>query len=292
MNSEISNIIVGTLVQGTIFGIVGAGFVVLFRATKVLSFAQGAFMLIGALIFYSLTNAGLEMYLALVLSIIGAAILGLFLYQILFARMVGREQFIVAIATIGLGSVIQMIAIMIWGANVLNIVTPLSNAPTTLFGFILYNQVDIFVIVLGIVLGGGTIVWLRYSRMGVQMRATADSEQLAAYSGISVPKIAGSAWAIAAALGAAGGIMYSIGNGLDPVGLPTLGLAVFPGIILGGLDSVGGAFIGGLLVGLLQSIVALKIGGLWQDPVSYMVLLVVLVLRPRGLFGSQEIARI
>lgn len=292
MNSELSNVIVGTLVQGTIFGIVGAGFVVLFRATKVLSFAQGSFMLVGALIFYTLTNAGLNMYLSLLISIIGAGILGLSTYQLLFARMVGREQFIVAIATIGLGSVIQMIAIMIWGANVLNIVTPLSNTPRTLLGFLEYTQVDLFVVVLGIILGGGIVLWLRFSRMGVQMRATADSEQLAAYSRISVPKIAGSAWAIAAALGAAGGIMYSIGNGLDPIGLPTLGLAVFPAIILGGLDSVGGAFVGGIVLGFVQAIVAIEVGGLWQDPISYMVLLAFLVVYPRGLFGSREIARI
>jgi branched-chain amino acid transport system permease protein len=292
MSPELSNIIVGTLVLGSIYGVVGAGFVVLYRATKVLSFAQGAFMLVGGLLFYTFsTRIGIGLYPSMACAILGTAIFGWAIYRIVFARMVGMEQFIQAIATIGLASVIQMIAMIVWGADALNLAPLISDAPRSL-GSITFTDVDLLTLGTAIVLGTGVVAWLRYSRTGMRMRATADSDTLAAYSRINVPRVSGIAWGIAAGLAAAGGIVYSIGNGLEPSDLPLIGLAVFPGIILGGLDSVPGAFAGGLLVALVESVIGVTAGGQWQDPIAYVILLAVLLVRPRGLLGSHDIARL
>jgi branched-chain amino acid transport system permease protein len=133
---------------------------------------------------------------------------------------------------------------------------------------------------------------MRYTRVGIQMRATADGQQLAAYSGIHVTRISALAWGVGAALAGAGGIVYALTNNLDPSSIPTVGLSVFPAIILGGLDSYLGAFVGALLLGALDSVIGVTLGGQWQDPVAYIVLVVVLLIRPRGLFGSREIVRI
>jgi branched-chain amino acid transport system permease protein len=115
---------------------------------------------------------------------------------------------------------------------------------------------------------------------------------LAAYSGIHVTRISATAWGIGAGLAGAGGIAYAVSNGLDPVQLPAVGLAVFPVIILGGLDSFGGAFVGAILVALLQTLIGITVGGQWQSVIAYTVLLVVLLVRPRGLFGSRDVVRI
>jgi branched-chain amino acid transport system permease protein len=293
MASEWSNIVVGTITLASIYALVASGFVILFRATKVLSFAQGAFMLIAASTFYSLlTAAHLSLYVALILAILISGVLGWLTYTLIFARMVGAQPFVVAIATLGLATAFQGGGYLIWGANYLQIPLVFSYEPHVLFGTFHYNDIDAFVVIMTIILGVVVAVGIRYTRLGIQMRATADGPTLAAYSGIHVARISGLAWAVGAALAGAGGIEYALSYGLDPTNIPSVGLAVFPVIILGGLDSFGGAFLGAVLVALLQTIIGITVGGQWQDPIAYFVLVVVLLIRPRGLFGSRDVVRI
>jgi branched-chain amino acid transport system permease protein len=274
------------------YGLVGAGFVVLFRATRVLSFAQGSFMLLGALFFYSLTqSAGMPLYPALIVALLGSGAAGWLSYRFIFSYMVGAEAFVVAIATLGLAAAFEAVAYIIWGTTPLTLPSVLSTRAHDLLGFNV-TAVDIFCVLLAIVLGIAVAVAMRYTRVGIQMRATADGQQLAAYSGIHVTRISALAWAVGAALAGAGGIVYALTNNLDPSSVPTVGLSVFPAIILGGLDSYGGVFVGALVLGALDSVIGVTFGGQWQDPVAYIVLVVVLLIRPRGLFGSREIVRI
>jgi branched-chain amino acid transport system permease protein len=293
MASEWSNVVVGTITLASIYALVASGFIVLFRATKVLSFAQGAFMMIGASIFYSLLTAGhLSLYPALIIAIVASGVLGWFTYAVVFSRMVGAQPFVIAIATLGLATAFQGGGYLIWGANTLQLPLLVSYEPKILFGTFHYNDIDEFIVVLTFVLAIIVALVVRYTRVGIQMRATADGPTLAAYSGIHVTRISALAWGIGAALAGAGGIEYAIANGLDPSQLPGVGLAIFPVIILGGLDSYGGAFVGAVLVSLLQTILGITVGGQWQVPATYLVLVVVLLIRPRGLFGSRDVVRI
>jgi branched-chain amino acid transport system permease protein len=292
MSSEWANATVGGLTTVAMYGLVGAGFVVLFRATRVLSFAQGAFMLLGALFFYSLTqSAGMPLYPALIVALVAAGAAGWLSYRFIFSYMVGAEPFVVAIATLGLAAAFEAAAYIIWGTTPLTLPSVLSTQARALGGFHV-TAVDIFCVLLAIVLGIAVAVGMRYTRVGIQMRATADGQQLAAYSGIHVTRISALAWAVGAALAGAGGIVYALTNNLDPSSIPAVGLSVFPAIILGGLDSYAGVFVGALVLGALDSVIGVTLGGQWQDPVAYIVLVVVLLLRPRGLFGSREIVRI
>ncbi len=293
MTSEWANATVGALTTAATYGLVAAGFVVLFRATKVLSFAQGSFMLLGALLFYSFVKtAGVPLYPALILALLASGVLGWLTYRFIFSYMVGAEAFVVAIATLGLSTVFQAAAFIIWGSAPLNLPKVLSSAPHLLFDTFSYSAIDTFSVGLAIILGIVVAIGIRYTRVGIQMRATADGQQLAAYNGIHVTRVSALAWATGAAFAGAGGIVYSLTNNLNPASVPTVGLAVFPAIILGGLDSYSGAFIGALVIGVLDSVIGIAFGGQWQDPVAYSVLLVVLLIRPRGLLGSHEIVRI
>jgi branched-chain amino acid transport system permease protein len=292
MSSEWANATVGGLTTVAMYSLVAAGFVVLFRATRVLSFAQGSFMLLGALFFYSLTqSAGMPLYPALIVALIASGAAGWLSYRFIFSFMVGAEAFVVAIATLGLSAAFEAAAYIIWGTAPLTLPSVLSTQSHDLLGFNV-TAVDIFCVLLAVVLGIAVAVGMRYTRVGIQMRATADGQQLAAYSGIHVTRISALAWGIGAALAGAGGIVYALTNNLDPSSVPTVGLSVFPAIILGGLDSYLGAFVGALLLGALDSVIGVTLGGQWQDPVAYIVLVVVLLIRPRGLFGSREIVRI
>ena len=292
MGSEWSNIIVGTLVLAAIYGLVAAGFVIVFRATKVLSFAQGGFMLIGALIFYTFINNNLGLYPSMLAALVAMLVIGWVVYRFLFAFMAGAEPFIVAVATLGLSTVAQMIAFMIWGPAELTLPNLVSYTPRVLIGGITYTSADVLAICVTIVTGGLTALAIRYTRLGIRMRATADGAVLAAYTGINVTSVSGLAWGVGAALASVGGILYAVVYGLDPTGMPSVGLAVFPAIILGGLDSFEGAFLGAFIVGIISSVVSVTLGGQWQDPIAYLALLAVLLLRPRGLFGGREIVRI
>jgi branched-chain amino acid transport system permease protein len=292
MSSEWANATVGGLTTVAMYSLVGAGFVVLFRATRVLSFAQGSFMLIGALFFYTLTqSAGMPLYPALIVALIASGAAGWLSYRFIFSYMVGAEPFVVAIATLGLAAAFEAAAYIIWGTTPLTLPPVLSTQSHDALGFNV-TAVDVFCVLLAIVLGIAVAVGMRYTRVGIQMRATADGQQLAAYSGIHVTRISALAWGVGAALAGAGGIVYALTNNLDPSSVPTVGLSVFPAIILGGLDSYLGAFVGALLLGALDSVIGVTLGGQWQDPVAYIVLVVVLLIRPRGLFGSREIVRI
>jgi branched-chain amino acid transport system permease protein len=293
MSSEWANATVGALTSTAMYGLVAAGFVVLFRATKVLSFAQGSFMLIGTLIFYSFVKtAGIPLYPALVLALIASGLIGWLTYRFIFSYMVGAESFVVAIATLGLSAAFQALAFIIWGTDPLTLPDVLSTKSHQLFGTFNITAVDIFSVLLAVVLGVLAAIGIRYTRIGIQMRATADGPQLAAYSGIHVTRVSALAWGVGAAFAGAGGIVYAFTNNLNPASVPTVGLSVFPAIILGGLDSYSGAFIGAFIVGVLDSVIGIELGGQWQDPIAYCILLVVLLIRPQGLFGSRDIVRI
>jgi len=289
---SLSNVLVGALVLASVYSLVGSGFVVLFKSTGVLNFAQGAFMAIGALIFASSTS---HLHLGLVVGLcVSVASMGLFasvVYWVVFARLRGRDQLVLSIATIGLGTLLQMIANMVWGSDVRRVdhvvsyrrivIGPFSTTPAQLTA--------VAIGVVGVLLLSAL---MRYTRIGLRMQATADSAILAEYVGARPSAMSALAWGLAGAAAGAAGTSYSIQSQLDPTSLVALGLAAFPAIILGGIDSLPGVALGAILVGLVQSWVGVAFGGEWQAPAAYLLLVVVVVLRPRGLMGTQDVARI
>jgi branched-chain amino acid transport system permease protein len=293
MNTDLANIIASGLTTGCIYALIGVGFVVVFRATGVVSFAQGAFMVLGSLLFGTISNHGGGLAVGLVVVCAVLAVVGALIYRLVFARLVGAEAFVLSVATVGLGTLVAAVVLLIWGPTTI-LITPQFSADSRyhIVGALALTPRDVFTLVLTIVIFALILVGLHRTPIGLRMRAVAGNARLAAHVGVDVVRTSTAAWAIGGLTAGLAGVVYLLGTQPDPGSVYSLGLAAFPAILLGGLDSVAGSLVGGLLIGLLQATVGVYIGGEWQDVVSYGVLLAVLLLRPQGIFGSPEVARL
>lgn len=220
------------------------------------------------------------------------AAIGALIYVTVFSRLIGLSQLVVSIATVGLGVLLQMISNMIWGSGARTLPNLISYRRIVVFGHFSMTPADIFSFVLGAVGIAAVAAFLQFTRTGLRMRATAGSAVLASYTGARPARMSALAWALAAGTAAAAGIGYSLQSQLDPSTLNNLGLAIFPAIILGGLDSVAGAALGAVVLGIVQSTAGVTLGGQWESPVGYLVLIVVIMIRPRGFLGSAHVARL
>ena len=293
MGQEAAQIIVGAVTLGCIYGLVGVGFVILYRSTGVVSFAQGSFMLVGALVFYSLTaSLGWSLIPGLLCATVIMGVIGAGSYLVVFGHVFDSKPFTISVATIALGTLIAAITALIWGSTILNLPNLISFNAIHLPLDLTVTPVNLFTIALAVVVIGSLMVVLKRTRIGLQMRAVADVPALATYLGINVAKVSALAWGLAAATAGTAGIAYSIGTSLDPASIVALGLLAFPGILLGGLDSIGGALVGGVILALVQSATTVLVGGEWSDVVGYGLLLAVLVVRPSGMFGRKEVIRV
>lgn len=289
----IQQALVPTIVLGLTYALVATGFVVLFKSIGILSFAQGAFMIVGALVFYALlANGGLEWVLALVLTLVVVAAAGAICYKVAYSPKLGGDPLIIAFSTVGLGILLEQVIYMVWGTQAQSIPPVLHFSTWHITSQIVIGPTQVVVIIVSLVVMAAVGLLVRYTPIGMRMRATADSSTLASYYGIRVDGLSAFTWALAALCAGCGGIVYSMVNAIDPVTLPNIGLATFPAIILGGIDSLAGAVVGGLVVAFLGTALATAFGSQYQDLASYTLLLVVLLIRPRGLFGSPDVSRV
>jgi branched-chain amino acid transport system permease protein len=278
---------------GSTYALVGVGFVILFRATGVVNFAQGEFMVLGAYFFYAFkVEFGQSTPVALIAAMAAIMALGVVVNIVIFYRLVGASLFTIVIATLGLSLLLETIALMVWGPDTRELPTVFSNQVAIRPFGIPLTPLDIITVVTAIVIIILIEVMMRTTRIGVRMRAVADSTLLAALQRVNVPRFAGLAWALAALCSGAAGVALALQTAVDPVNIGQLGLLIFPVVIIGGVDSVVGALVGGLIVAAIQTLVAYFMNGIWVDPICYGLLLVFLLMRPRGIFGTREIVRV
>ena len=284
---------------GAVYALVGLGFVVIYKSTGVINFAQGGLMLIGAYTAYNLhVTWGLPFWVAVPGAVIVGALVGMLLEVLVLRHMVGKPPFAQLMVTLGLLFVLQEIAANIWGLSQLDLQSPWGNDTVSVLGAPI--RVDgIWTIVLAAVLVGAFFIFFRYSRIGLAMRATAIDQEAAAAQGISPRVVYQASWAIAGAVGALAAVMAAAApNALNP-SLQLTALIAFPAVILGGLDSPVGAVIGGRVSGIGRNMAAQDFGG-WMpwlgqsfsDVFPYVVMIAVLLIRPYGLFGTREVRRI
>jgi branched-chain amino acid transport system permease protein len=284
-------IIITTVTLGAVYALIGVGFVVMFRATGVLSFAQGAFFTLASLVFYSLTNAGLDLWAGLIVTTILTGLGGALCYLALF-RPAGYDLLFVSLATVGLGTAIESAIALGWGSNLFEPRQLMPQRAHRLPGHIQITDYQIVTIVIAIVLILGLIGIIYRTPVGLRMRAVANDSALAAYGGVRVARISALAWGISAAAAGAAGVGYTLGTVIDPTALPALGIVVFPAIIIGGMDSLAGVAVGSLVLALVQTLASVYVGTDWQDIVAYALLLAILWIRPTGLFGSRSLVRV
>ena len=289
--SVVAQAVEGTLVTGSIYGLVGVGFALLFRASKVLSFAQGGFMLLGAFIFYSLVNGDRSFPLAVLIAVIVVAAFSALVYVLIFARVSAREAFATSVATIGLAGVLQAAVGIKYGTAPLSLPDVVSDHAYRFMGAVI-PVVDIVAVAMAAAVVTILVLMLRYTQMGLRMAAVADNATLAVHLGVSSARVATVAWAMAGGTAALAGIAFSLRSAVDPVGVANIGLFAFPAIILGGLGSVGGALVGGLMLAGVQNAVRIGIGSAWVDLFSFAIMLAFLFFRPSGLFGKAEVVRL
>lgn len=282
------------LTNGAIFALVALGFVLIYKASDVINFAQGDFLLVGAYITYGLiVQLGLPWGIGVLLTMLVAVALGVLVERFVLRPMIGEPIISVIMITIGLSSLLQAIVNAIWGTTGRAFPSFLPRTPIDIAGAIV--PLDRF-IALGVVavLLASFIVFFRYSKEGIAMRATADDQQAALSMGISVKRIFAIAWSIAAMVAAVAGVIVANIVELNGAAIAGIGLRVFPVVILGGLDSIQGAIIGGIIIGLIESYTAGYTSpalGL-SSVVPFIVLILILMVKPYGLFGEVRIERV
>ncbi len=283
------------LLVGSLYAIIALGFVLIYKASDVINFAQGDFvMFAGYVIAFFLLSLNLPLWGAAILAVVVMVVVGYAVEWMVLQHLIGRPVVAVIMATIGLASFLQGFAQLLFGIETRNVPLPIGDDPIFI-GDLLLNRIELIAAGVAII-GFAAIGWFFVkSRSGIALRAIADDQQVSQAMGIDVRKYFALAWAIAGIVALVGGIFWGNATGVD-VQLALIGLKVFPVVILGGLDSIIGCIIAGLVVGLVESVAAgfidPLVGGGTKDLTPYVLMILVLMIRPYGLFGKEIIERV
>jgi branched-chain amino acid transport system permease protein len=279
------------LVSGAAYGLIAMGFALIYKSTGVVNFAQGELVMLTAYIAFSIANTLHLSFLPLVLVTIPISMaIGLLLERIFIRPMLGEPVFAIVMVTIGLAVILRSVTILIWGSEPFNFTAGLSSNVITLGGVPFYPAQLLLIVALAIVVLAAWL-FLRFSRYGIAMRAVAANETAALLAGVSVSRIHALAWMLSSGIAAIAGLLFAANFKLAP-DIWFQGLKSFPAVILGGMDSVTGAALGGLIIGLIENLTQGYIGEGMREIAGFIVIIVVLMIRPYGLFGSREIERV
>lgn len=297
--SHLVQLLASGLSLGAVYSLIAVGFVVIYRATTVFNFAQGELLSVGAFAMVALTGAGVPWFLALLgtMVITGAVAAGV--ERGIMRPLIGRPVFVSAILTIFVGSFLRAMIIIVWGVEPRGMPTPWETTAVIELGDarVLWNSL--------VSMAAGTLVLgiffalVRYTRLGVAMRAAASDQETALAHGIPVGRILATTWFMSGAFAAVGGVCLGMFPGNVDPNLGFIALRAFPAVILGGLESSIGAVIAGILLGLLEVLAQAylnpllgEFGNNFHGVFPYIVMVLVLVVRPHGLLGRQEVERV
>ncbi len=288
-------LLVQGLAVGSVYSLVALGFVLIFKASGVINFAQGEFLMLGAYVCLSfLVQAHLPLWAALALTIVVMALIALILERLVLRPLIGEPVISIIMATIGLALVFKAATAVAWGTQLRSFPAIFPDLPVKL-GKVIISQVYIWTFGTAMLLMVAFALFFKFTRLGIAMRATANSHQVALSMGISVKSIFALSWAISAVVSAIGGVLIGSINGVN-ITFSDFGLKVFPAVILGGLDSIPGAVIGGLVVGILENLsggyLSRIFGGGVKEVAPFVFLVIILMIKPYGLFGTKEIERV
>lgn len=293
--TQLAEALVRGLGLGSIYALLALGFVIIYKATRVISFAQPAFMLAGAVLVSYLVGP-LGFFVAVPLAAASTALLALGVERAAVRPMVGRPAFVVAIITLGVDVVVRVVVNAFIGLDVRHVDDPW-GLTTVKLGGLLVERRHLAMMVVAAVLVAALFVFFRYTRMGLAMRAASYDQEAALAQGVSVGAVFALSWAIAGALAGVAGTFAAVGASVHQQ-LWIIALTALPVIILGGLDSLPGAVVGGLIVGIVQEVTAVYqlnwpwLGKNFSVVTPYVVMMIVLLVRPYGLFGTREVERV
>jgi branched-chain amino acid transport system permease protein len=281
----ILQLVLNGLAVGCIYGLVALGFVLIYKTTELVNFAQGDLLMLGAFTCYMFVVwYGVGYWLAFALAIVAVALFGAALDATVLRRVIGQPQFAVVMLTIGLGAAFRSFASITWGSEIYTLPTPFS-ARQTMIGKVSVSHEYVAIIVGTVLLCAVLYAFFRYTKVGVAMQATSQNQLAAYYMGIPVKRMFSLIWAISAGVAAVAGVLLAPVSLID-VNLGFIGLKAFAAAVLGGFGSILGALIGGLTIGLIEMFAGTYLPQGFKDVAAYVVLLVVLAVRPQGMFGT------
>ncbi|MDP3895270.1 MAG: branched-chain amino acid ABC transporter permease [Mesorhizobium sp.] len=280
-------LIVSGLANGCVYGLIALGFVLIYKATEQVNFAQGDMMMLGAYVTVGLTNTqflGLPFWFSVPAAVLIMGVFGYLLDLFVLRRMFGQSQIAVVILTIALGFVLRFFAGLIWGHEPVSLESPITGKDVR-FGGLVLGLDEVVIIVTTVVLTVALYFYFNLTRLGIAMQASSQNQLAAYYMGIPVRRVNSLIWALAGAVAAVAGILFASKGSIDPsTGL--LGIKAFAAAVIGGFGSLPGALLGGLIVGLIEPFASRYIAPGYAQIMPYLLLFLILVFRPHGILAQ------
>ncbi len=284
--ARLLQLVVNGAAAGCIYGLIALGFVLIYKATEMVNFAQGDIMMLGGFVAFALiAHHGLPYWLGALLAIAITAAFGFVLDAVVLRRVIGQPQFAVVMLTLGLGFIFRAAAGITWGYDSVGFDTPFTNRTVNLGGLVLGAD-NLSIIVGTVALCGILFVFFSKTRLGVAMQASSQNQLAAYYMGIPVRTVFSLIWAISAGVAALAGILLSPVSMID-VNMGTLAIKSFAAAVIGGFGSIPGSVIGGVIVGIVEQFAGYYLPAGFQEVSANVVLLGMLILRPQGLFAER-----
>ena len=291
--SFFAEVLIGGLLSGVMYSLVAIGFVLIYKTSGVLNFAQGAQLLFAALTFVSLVERGVPFALALLLTFALMVLLGLVIERTVLRPLVNQPPITLFMATLGLSYVIEGVAQLVWGTQVHALELGIADEPLQFLG-IMVSTFDLFAAATAGVMVAALSAFFRYTRVGLAFRAVADDTYAAIAVGLRLPRIWATVWAAAGVIALVAGLLWGARLGVQ-FSLSLVVLKALPVLVLGGFDSILGAIVGGLVIGALEKLAEVYIGpfvgGGIESWFAYVAALAFLLIRPSGLFGQKLVER-
>ena len=281
----------GGLAIGSIYALVALGFILIYKATEVLNFSQGEIMMLGAFIAYTfIALLHLNFWLSLLLTFIAMGIIGYVTERLLLRPLMGEPLFSLVMVTIGLAAVIRSACGMIWTHETMKFPEYFSHAPMNFQGVII-SQVHFWIFIITLLLVLGLSLFFKFTGIGTAMRATGLNQLATILMGINIKRIFSLTWALSAILASVAGILMAPILFLS-TNMSFIGFKAFPAAILGGFGSIPGAIIGGFVIGISENLAGAYLPPGFKDVFAYIILIIVLLIKPTGIFGVPELKRV
>jgi branched-chain amino acid transport system permease protein len=291
--SFFTEVLVGGLLSGVMYSLVAIGFVLIYKTSGVLNFAQGAMLLFAALTFVSQVERGVPFALALVVTFAAMVVLGIVIERTVLRPLVNRPPIVLFMATLGVSYIIEGAAQLLWGTQVHGLDLGIDDLPLEVGG-VLISKFDLFAAGVAATMVALLTVFFRYTRIGLAFRAVADDQFAALAVGLKLPRIWAAVWAAAGLVALVAGLLWGARLGVQ-FSLSLVVLKALPVLVLGGFDSIVGAIIGGLLIGASEKLAEVYLGPVIGSGIegwfAYLVALAFLLVRPSGLFGQKLVER-
>ncbi|MCX7892162.1 MAG: branched-chain amino acid ABC transporter permease [Burkholderiales bacterium] len=283
---QVLQVVISGISQGLIYGLIALGFVLIYKATETVNFAQGELMMLGAFLGLTAVTFGMPFWAALPLAFAGMWVIGILLERVVLRPILGQPAFTVVMVTIGVGFVARGVVTMIpgWGTDTHALAAPFKGELVRAGGLVVGME-HIVVIAATIALSTALYLFFRFTRVGVAMQAASQNQLAAYYMGIPVRRLNSLIWGISAGVAALAGVLLAPITFVH-VNMGFIGLKAFPAAVIGGFGSLPGALVGGVIIGVVESLSGVYLPEGFKDIAAYILVLVVLVVKPTGIFGE------